>query len=136
MDFAFDRAMAPSQGARVTDPKLFKNGRHLSAWIGAVPGNIRPAARSSRRGSPRRAIAICAHSSLTAPWPLCAMRRSARITIPGSRSRSAACRKSRRRFAIANKTTRIAWAIMVHGGVYEAGHRAARYRAEARVDTG
>jgi hypothetical protein len=33
--------------------------------------------------------------------------------------------------AIANKTARIAWAIMVHGGVYEPGHRAARYRAEA-----
>ena len=33
--------------------------------------------------------------------------------------------------AIANKTARIAWAIMVHGGVYEAGHRAPQYRAEA-----
>jgi Cu/Ag efflux pump CusA len=35
--------------------------------------------------------------------------------------------------AIANKTARIAWAIMVHGGNYEAGHRAIQYRAEARV---
>jgi hypothetical protein len=34
--------------------------------------------------------------------------------------------------AIANKTARIAWTIMVRGGVYEAGHRAAHYRAEAR----
>ena len=33
--------------------------------------------------------------------------------------------------AIANKTARIAWAIMVHGGVYEAGYRAPQYRAEA-----
>ena len=38
--------------------------------------------------------------------------------------------------AIANKTARIAWAIMVHGGVYEAGHRAAHYRAEAYAHTG
>jgi transposase len=38
--------------------------------------------------------------------------------------------------AIANKTARIAWAIMVHGGVYEAGHRAAHYRAEACALTG
>jgi transposase len=30
--------------------------------------------------------------------------------------------------AIANKTARIAWAIMVHGGVCEAGHRAPQYR--------
>jgi GrpB-like predicted nucleotidyltransferase (UPF0157 family) len=33
--------------------------------------------------------------------------------------------------AIANKTARIAWALMVHGGVYEAGHRAPQYRAQA-----
>ena len=38
--------------------------------------------------------------------------------------------------AIANKTARISWAIMVHGGVYEAGHRAAHYRAEACALTG
>jgi hypothetical protein len=38
--------------------------------------------------------------------------------------------------SIANKTARIAWAIMVKGGVYEAGHRAPQYRAEARVAAG
>jgi len=38
--------------------------------------------------------------------------------------------------AIANKTARIAWALMVHGGVYEAGHRARQYRAEACAVTG
>jgi hypothetical protein len=38
--------------------------------------------------------------------------------------------------AIANKTARIAWAIMVHGGVYEAGHRAPQYRAQACAVTG
>src|SRR5262245_55379335 len=36
----------------------------------------------------------------------------------------------------ANKTARIAWALMVHGGVYQAGHRPAQYRAEACVATG
>ena len=38
--------------------------------------------------------------------------------------------------AIANKTARIAWALMVYGGVYEAGHRAPQYRAEACAVTG
>jgi transposase len=38
--------------------------------------------------------------------------------------------------AIANKTARIAWAIMVKGGVYEAGHRAAQYRAAACAAAG
>jgi transposase len=36
--------------------------------------------------------------------------------------------------AIANKTARIAWAIMVHGD--EAGHRAPQYRAEASTAAG
>src|SRR5215472_3804945 len=54
--------------------------------------------RPSRRGSPRRAIAICAHYSLTARWPLYARRRDARTSIP--------------------------WVAKLLGGVYEAGYRA------------
>jgi hypothetical protein len=38
--------------------------------------------------------------------------------------------------AIANKTARIAWTIMARGGTYEAGHRAAQYRAEACAAAG
>jgi len=38
--------------------------------------------------------------------------------------------------AIANKTARIAWVVMVRGGIYEAGHRAAHYRAQACAVTG
>ena len=33
--------------------------------------------------------------------------------------------------ALANKNARIAWVIMVRGGVYEAGHRAPAYRDAA-----
>ena len=33
--------------------------------------------------------------------------------------------------ALANKTARIAWAIMVNGGHYQAGHRPARYQPVA-----
>jgi hypothetical protein len=35
--------------------------------------------------------------------------------------------------AIANKTARIAWALMVKGGVYEAGHRAPQYLTRPRL---
>jgi transposase len=38
--------------------------------------------------------------------------------------------------AIANKTARIAWAVMVHGGVYDAGYRAPQYRAAACAAAG
>ena len=43
---------------------------------------------------------------------------------------------SAKQAAIANKTARIAWAIMAHGGVYEAGYRAPQYRAEAWAAAG
>ena len=33
--------------------------------------------------------------------------------------------------ALANKNARIAWVVMVRGGVYEAGHRAPAYRDAA-----
>jgi transposase len=33
--------------------------------------------------------------------------------------------------AIANETARIVWVLMVRGGVYEAGHSAPQYRAQA-----
>ena len=91
--------------------------------------------RPSRRGSPRRAITICAHYSLTARWPLYARRRRPDkhpwvAKLLGRMSAKQAA------IAIANKTARIAWAIMVHGGVYEAGYRAPQYRAEACAAAG
>jgi transposase len=46
-------------------------------------------------------------------------------------------RMSAKQAAIAiAKTARIAWAIMVRGGVYEAGHRAPQYRAQACAAAG
>jgi transposase len=44
--------------------------------------------------------------------------------------------KKQAAIAIANKTARIAWAIMVNGGVYQAGHRATQYRTEACAANG
>src|SRR5215831_3021986 len=36
--------------ARVTDPKLFENGRHLSAWIGIVPENDSTGGKVKQKG--------------------------------------------------------------------------------------
>src|SRR5262245_35128616 len=85
----------------VTRPSMsFVCSRTADTWrrgSASCRRTIRRAARSSRRGSPRRVIAICAHFSSTARWPLCSRRRSARKSIPRSRSCSGACRPSRRR---------------------------------------
>ena len=59
--------IASALRARVTDAKLFDNGRHLSAWIGVVPENDSTGGKVKQR--PRRATVICAHCWSTAPWP-------------------------------------------------------------------
>ena len=87
-------------------------------------------------GFPRRVIAICAHYSLTARWPSCQKAQKRPDKHPWVTKLLARMSAKQAAIAIANKTTRIAWAIMVHGGVYEAGHRAAHYRAEACAHTG
>jgi transposase len=40
--------------ARVTDPKLFKNGRHLSAWIATVPENDSTGGKVKQKGLSKR----------------------------------------------------------------------------------
>ena len=42
--------IASALRARVTDAKLFENGRHLSAWIGLVPENDSTGGRVRQNG--------------------------------------------------------------------------------------
>src|SRR5215468_3220899 len=128
--------IASALRARVTDAKLFKNGRHLSAWIGVVPENDSTGGKVRQNGLSKKgdrylrsllvngAMAVVQQAQIRPdkhPWV---------TKLLGRMSAKQAA------IAIANKTARIAWAIMVHGGVYEAGHRAPQYRAEACAVTG
>ena len=128
--------IASALRARVTDPKLFDNGRHLSAWLGIVPENDSTGGKVKQKGLSKKgdrylrsllingAMAVVRHAQIRPdkhPWV---------TKLLGRMSKKQAA------VAIANKTARIAWAIMVHGGVYEAGHRASQYRAEACAVTG
>lgn len=114
--------------ARVTDPKLFKNGRHLAAWVGIVPENDSTGGKPKQKGLSKKgdrylrallvngAMAIVRQAKLRPdkhPWV---------VSLLGRMSPKQAA------IAIANKTARIAWAIMVRGGIYEAGHRAPGHR--------
>jgi len=122
--------------ARVTDAKLFKNGRHLSAWIGIVPENDSTGGKVKQKGLSKKGDRYL--RSLLVNGAMAVVRQAQRrpdkhpwvAKLLGRMSAKQAA------VAIANKTARIAWAIMVHGGVYEAGHRAPQYRAQARVATG
>jgi transposase len=123
--------VASALRARVTDAKLFENGRHLSAWIGLVPENDSSGGKVKQKGISKKGDRYL--RSLLVNGAMAVVRQAQKrpdkhpwvAKLLGRMSAKQAA------IAIANKTARIAWAIMVHGGVYEAGHRAPQYRAEA-----
>ena len=88
--------IASALRARVTDAALFKNGRHLSAWIGIVPENDSTGGKFKQKGLSKKGDRYLRALLVTGAWPSCARRKLARTSIPGSRSCSAACRPSRR----------------------------------------
>ena len=128
--------IASALRARVTDAKLFENGRHLAAWIGIVPENDFDRRQGQAEGALQEGRSL---SALTTR-----RRRDGRRAPgadppgqnPGVTKLLGRMSAKQAAIAIANKTARIAWAIMVHGDVYEAGHRPAHYRAEAYAVTG
>jgi len=128
--------IASALRARVTDPALFKNGRHLSAWIGIVPENDSTGGKVKRKGLSKKGDRYL--RSLLVNGAMAVVRQAQKRPDKHPRVAKLLNRMSAKQaaIAIANKTARIAWAIMVHGGVYEAGHRAPQYRAQACAATG
>jgi transposase len=116
--------------ARVTDAALFKNGRHLSAWIGIVPENDSTGGKVKQKGLSKKGDRYL--RSLLVNGAMAVVRQAQKrpdkypwvTRLLGRMSNKQAA------IAIANKTARIAWVVMVRGGIYEAGHRAAHYRAQ------
>jgi transposase len=111
---------ATAIAATVTDPSVFKSGREFAAWIGLVPrqnssGGKERLGSISKNGDRylRRllivgATAVLRHARANLdkhPWlaQLLARRSAKAVAV-----------------ALANKTARIAWAIMAHGGSYRA----------------
>jgi transposase len=116
---------ATALAATVTDPKAFRSGRDLAAWIGLVPrqnstggkerlgGISKQGDRYLRRLLVAGAMAVIQHTRRhpeKQPWvaKLLAKKPAKVVAI-----------------AIANKSARIAWAIMNHGGSYRPPARAA-----------
>ena len=128
--------IASALRARVTDAKLFENGRHLSAWIGIVPENNSTGGKLKQRGLSKKGDRYL--RSLLVNGAMAVVRQAQKrpdkhpwvAKLLGRMSAKQAA------IAIANKTARIAWVLMVRGGAYEAGHRAPQYRAEACVAAG
>lgn len=103
--------------ATVPDPSVFRSGREFAAWLGLVPrqhstGGKQRLGRISRQGnrSIRQLLIVGAHSALLRSkevranaWVQRLLGRCARLKVA---------------VALANKTARIAWAMMSRGETY------------------
>jgi transposase len=112
---------ASAIAATVPDPSFFRSGREFSAWLGLVPrqnstGGKERLGQISKQGNPyiRRLLVIGATSML----------RYARAkTAPGADWVNSLLERRPARLvtvAMANKTARIAWAVMANGETYRA----------------
>jgi len=128
--------IASALRARVTDARLFENGRHLSAWIGIVPENDSTGGKVKQKGLSKKGDRYLRSLLVTGAMAIVRQAQIRPDKHPWVTKLLGRMSKKQAAIAIANKTARIAWVIMVHGGIYEAGHRAPRYRAEACAANG
>jgi transposase len=110
---------ATAIAATVTDPSCFSSGRQFAAWLGLVPrqsssGGKQRLGRISKQGDRyiRRLLVVGARTVIryargkapvAAPWITALLDRRPGLVAA---------------VALANKTARIAWAILARGGVY------------------
>jgi transposase len=109
--------LATALTMKVPDPSLFRSGRHFAAWLGLTPKDHSTAGRQRLGGITRAgdetlrrllvsgamAVIRFAKPGRTSPWLLNLLARKA---------------KKEAAVALANKTARIAWAMMMRGERY------------------
>jgi len=112
--------IASALAASITDPEVFRSGRELAAWIGLVP-------RQNSTGGKQRLGRISKQGDRYLRWLLVA---GAMSVVGQARRRGTAnlpwltdiiARKPAKvaAVALANKTARIVWALLRHGGTYQ-----------------
>ena len=109
--------VATAIAATVLDPSTFRSGREFAAWLGLVPrqnstGGKTRLGRTSRQGDAyiRRLLVIgaqsvlyCSKAARANPWIQGLLAKRPRMVVA---------------VALANKTARIAWAVMARGQIY------------------
>jgi len=115
---------ASALAASITDPSLFNSGRELAAWIGLVP-------RQNASGGKQRLGRISKQGDQYLRWLLVAGAMSVikharrRGTTPWLSKMIATKPAKVVAVAQANKTARIVWALLYHGGTYHQPQTAA-----------
>jgi len=111
---------ASAIAATVADPSLFRSGREFAAWLGMTPrqnssGGKERLGRTSKRGDKY------IRSLLTAGAVAVLRHARRRPTRDGEWVRALLARKPTKlaAVALANKTARIVWAVMMRGEAYQ-----------------
>ena len=111
---------ASALAASITDPEVFKNGRELAAWIGLVP-------RQTSTGGKQRLGKISKQGDQYLRWLLVAgamsvirhAKRRGTTNLPWLAGMIARKPTKVAAVALANKTARIAWGVLMRGGTYQ-----------------
>jgi transposase len=112
--------IASALAASITDPEVFKNGRELAAWIGLTP-------RQTSTGGKQRLGRISKQGDQYLRWLLVAgamsvilhAKRRGTTDMPWLADMIARKPTKVAAVALANKTVRIVWALLRHGGTYQ-----------------
>ena len=112
--------IASALAASITDPEAFKNGRELAAWIGLTP-------RQTSTGGKERLGRISKQGDQYLRWLLVAgamsvilhAKRRGTTDLPWLANMIARKPTKVAAVALANKTARIVWALLKHGGTYQ-----------------
>ncbi|HEY4043164.1 MAG TPA: IS110 family transposase [Rhodopila sp.] len=112
---------ASAIAATVTDPSLFKSGREFAAWLGMTPRQNSSGGKERLGGTSKRGDKYI--RSLLIAGAVAVLRHARnRPTRDGEWVRGLLARKPTKvaAVALANKTARIVWAVMVRGDGYHA----------------
>jgi transposase len=103
--------IASALRARVTDAKLFEN-RHLAAWIGIVPENDSTGGKVKQKGLSKKGDRYLRSLLITGAMAVVRQAQIRPDKNPWVTNLLGRMSAKQAAIAIANKTARIAWAIM------------------------
>ncbi len=109
--------IATAIAATVSDPNVFRSGREFAAWLGLVPRQSSTGGKARLGGISKRGdgylrrllvnsahtVLLCSKAAKTNPWIVSLRNRKPRLVVA---------------VALANKTARVAWAIMSRQDTY------------------
>lgn len=118
--------IASALRARIGDAKVFENGRHMAAWMGLVPEQDSSGGKVKQRGISKKGDQYLRRLLVSGAMALVQQAQRNPVKYPWIAKLLARMHPKAVAVAVANKTARIAWAIMARGGTYDAAFNGAK----------